>query len=219
MSIRPCNPRARSVECILATLLLSCALPAQALGTDRNQPMDVSANYSRINQGGGGKPGTTFLRGDVRVVQGTMKANAAEATIEQDANGAIRRVILVGMGNLGTALARFPSFNSDAFQVVAGFDADIAKVGRRVGQVPTYAMSELRRVVAESGAEMAVLAVPAATAAAAHAAIVAAGIRAVLNFAPVSLPSSADCKVKNLDLRIHLEELAFFLEADAPDDR
>ncbi len=96
MSIRPCNPRARSVERILATLLLACALPAQALSTDRNQPMDVSANYSRINQGGGGKPGTTFLRGDVRVVQGTMKANAAEATIEQDANGAIRRVILSG---------------------------------------------------------------------------------------------------------------------------
>lgn len=96
MSIRPCNPRARSVERLFASLLLACALPAHALSTDRNQPMDVSANYSRINQGGGGKPGTTFLRGDVRVVQGTMKANAAEATIEQDANGAIRRVILSG---------------------------------------------------------------------------------------------------------------------------
>jgi lipopolysaccharide export system protein LptA len=96
MSIRPCNPRARSVERTVATLLLACALPAHALSTDRNQPMDVSANYSRINQGGGGKPGTTFLRGDVRVVQGTMKANAAEATIQQDANGAIRRVILTG---------------------------------------------------------------------------------------------------------------------------
>ncbi|HEY6543282.1 MAG TPA: lipopolysaccharide transport periplasmic protein LptA [Dokdonella sp.] len=96
MSIRPCNPRARSVERTVAALLLACTLPAHALSTDRNQPMDVSANYSRINQGGGGKPGTTFLRGDVRVVQGTMKANAAEATIQQDANGAIRRVILTG---------------------------------------------------------------------------------------------------------------------------
>jgi len=125
-----------------------------------------------------------------------------------------RRVVIVGMGNLGTALARFPSFNSGSFQVVAGFDADPAKVGKRIGRVPTYAVADLERVVAETAASMAILAVPAAAAAAAHAAAAAAGIRAVLNFAPVSLPSSDACRVKNLDLRIHLEELAFFLEAD-----
>ncbi|HEX7769985.1 MAG TPA: lipopolysaccharide transport periplasmic protein LptA [Dokdonella sp.] len=96
MSTRPCNPRARSADRLLAALLLASALPAHALSTDRNQPMDVTANYSRINQGGGDKPGTTLLRGDVRVVQGTMKANAAEATIHQDGDGAIRRVILTG---------------------------------------------------------------------------------------------------------------------------
>lgn len=101
MSIRPCNPRARSADRLLAAplltgALLACALPAHALSTDRDKPMDVTANYSRINQGSGGKPGTTFLRGDVRVVQGTMKANSTEATIQQDADGAIRSVVLVG---------------------------------------------------------------------------------------------------------------------------
>lgn len=96
MSIRPCNPRARSADRLMAVLLALCALPAHALSTDRTKPMDVTANYSRINQGSGGKPGTTYLRGDVRVVQGTMKANAAEATIHQDANGAIRNVVLTG---------------------------------------------------------------------------------------------------------------------------
>ena len=96
MSTRPCNPRARSADRLFAALLAACALPAHALSTDRDKPMDVSANYSRINQGSGGKPGTTYLRGDVRVVQGTMKANAAEATIRQDANGAIRNVVLTG---------------------------------------------------------------------------------------------------------------------------
>jgi len=77
-------------------LLLACALPAHALSTDRDKPMDVTAAYSRINQGSDGKPGTTYLRGDVRVVQGTLKANAAEATIRQDADGAIRTVVLTG---------------------------------------------------------------------------------------------------------------------------
>lgn len=126
-----------------------------------------------------------------------------------------RQVVIVGMGNLGTALARFPSFNSGSFQVVAGFDADPAKVGRRIGGVPTHAMVELPRVVADTGASMAILAVPADAAHTAHAALAGAGICAVLNFAPVSLPSTAACRVKNLDLRIHLEELAFFLEADS----
>jgi redox-sensing transcriptional repressor len=123
-----------------------------------------------------------------------------------------RRVVIVGMGNLGTALARFPSFNEGSFHVVAGFDADPTKVGKRIGRVPTYAVGEIARVVAETGATMAILAVPAEAAPAAHAAAAAAGIRAVLNFAPVSLPSTDACRVKNLDLRIHLEELAFFLD-------
>jgi redox-sensing transcriptional repressor len=127
-----------------------------------------------------------------------------------------RRVVIVGMGNLGTALARFPSFNSGSFQVVAGFDSDRGKVGKRIGRVPTHAVEDLPRVVAEFDASMAILTVPAEAAHAAHEAIAAAGISAVLNFAPVSLPSTESCRVKNLDLRIHLEELAFFLELDEP---
>jgi redox-sensing transcriptional repressor len=123
-----------------------------------------------------------------------------------------RRVVIVGMGNLGTALARYPSFNSGSFLIIAGFDSDAAKVGRKVGRVPVHAMRDLARVVAETGATMAILAVPADAALAAHGELAAAGICAVLNFAPVSLASTRSCRVKNLDLRIHLEELAFFLD-------
>ncbi|HEX9800583.1 MAG TPA: redox-sensing transcriptional repressor Rex [Thermoanaerobaculia bacterium] len=123
-----------------------------------------------------------------------------------------RRVVIVGMGNLGTALARYPSFNAESFLVVAGVDSDPGKTGRKVGRVPVHSRRDLARVIAESGATMAILAVPADAAPAAHAELAAAGIRAVLNFAPVSLPSTRTCRVKNLDLRVHLEELAFFLE-------
>jgi len=123
-----------------------------------------------------------------------------------------RRVVIVGMGNLGTALARYPSFNSASFLVVAGFDSDAAKVGRKVGRVHVHPMSALRRVVRETGATMAILATPADAASGAHRSLAEAGIRAILNFAPVSLVSTRACRVKNLDLRIHLEELAFFFE-------
>jgi redox-sensing transcriptional repressor len=125
----------------------------------------------------------------------------------------VHPIVLVGMGNLGTALARFPSFNSGSFLVVAGFDSDPAKVGRLVGGVPVHPPERLAEVVAETGARMAILAVPAEAAERAFRQVVAAGIRSVLNFAPLSLPPRPDCRVKNVDLRIHLEELAFFLES------
>ena len=124
----------------------------------------------------------------------------------------VHPIVLVGMGNLGTALARFPSFNSGSFLVVAGFDSDPEKVGRRVGRVPVHAAEDLSRVVAETGATMAILAVPADAAERAFQQLAAAGIQSVLNFAPLSLPSRPECRVKNVDLRIHLEELAFYLE-------
>jgi len=127
----------------------------------------------------------------------------------------LRRLIIVGMGNLGSALARHPAFNRENFLVVAGFDADPEKVGRRIGNVPVLAMEALGSQVAELGAAIAILAVPAEAASAVLAAVVEAGVPAVLNFAPASLPSSARCRVKNVDLRIHLEELSFFLSDSA----
>ena len=122
-----------------------------------------------------------------------------------------RRVIIVGMGNLGSALARHPAFNRGNFVVVAGFDSDASKTGRRVGSVPVFDLPALPAQVAELDAAIAILAVPAEAAADALAAVADAGIGAVLNFAPASLPSTARCRVKNVDLRIHLEELTFFL--------
>lgn len=124
------------------------------------------------------------------------------------------RLVIVGMGNLGTALARFPAFNTGSFVVVAGFDADPAKLGRRIGPVPVHAIGELPEIARSAGAEMAILAVPATAAADAFRAVAEAGIVAVLNFAPVTLPSIPGCRVKNVDLRIQLEELAFFGSGD-----
>ncbi len=121
------------------------------------------------------------------------------------------RVVIVGMGSLGTALARFPAFNSASFRVVAAVDSDPAKSGKRVGRLSIAPMSDLAEQIRMSNATMAILAVPAEAATAACDACIAAGVSAILNFAPVSLPSTGACRVKNVDLRIYLEELAFYL--------
>ncbi len=122
----------------------------------------------------------------------------------------VHNVVIYGMGNLGTALARFPAFNGGSFQVVAGFDRDPAKIGSASSPIPVFAPQEVPRVVRETSATMAILAVPASSARAGYALLAEAGVRAVLNFAPVVLPAVAGCRVKNVDLRVPLEELAFY---------
>ena len=120
-------------------------------------------------------------------------------------------MVIVGMGNLGTALAQYLGFNYGAFRVVAGVDKDPAKVGREIAGFRIRHASELAQVVRESGAEIGVLAVPAEAAQENYEALAEAGVKGVLNFAPVRVKRRPDVLLKNVDLRIFLEELAFFL--------
>lgn len=120
-------------------------------------------------------------------------------------------MIIVGMGNLGSALAQYLGFNYGAFQVVAGVDIDPAKIGRRVEGFTIRPSFELADVVRDSGAEIGVLAVPAEAAQENYDALADAGIKGVLNFAPVRVKRRPGVPLKNVDLRINLEELAFFL--------
>jgi redox-sensing transcriptional repressor len=120
-------------------------------------------------------------------------------------------LIIVGIGNLGSALARYLGFNSGAFEVVAGVDTDPRVVGRRICGFTVRHISELAEVVRASRAEIGILAVPAGAAQENYDALAAAGIRAVLNFAPERVKPRDDVPLKDVDLRIDLEELAFFL--------
>lgn len=126
-------------------------------------------------------------------------------------------LVIVGMGNLGSALARFLGFNQGPFRVVAGVDSDPAKVGRRVGGLTIRHSGELARVVAETGAVIGVLAVPAEAAQSCYDDLASAGIHAVLSFAPAHIQHRPEVPVKSVDLGIHLEELAFLLRATRTD--
>ncbi|HEX8072387.1 MAG TPA: redox-sensing transcriptional repressor Rex [Pyrinomonadaceae bacterium] len=123
------------------------------------------------------------------------------------------RVGIVGAGNLGSALANYNGFTASNFEVVALFDNDRAKIGRRIGRaaVPVHDVRKMARVVRAEGVDVAVIAVPARAAQRVLNQVMSAGVRAVLNFAPVRLRARLGVKVKTVDLTISLESLSYFL--------
>jgi redox-sensing transcriptional repressor len=121
-------------------------------------------------------------------------------------------VAILGAGNLGLALADYPGFRQEGFAIVALFDAQRAKVGRRSkGGVRIHDIAEFRRLVKDEHIDIAVIAVPAESAQGVVNTAVQAGIRAILNFSPGSLKVPQDVKLKNVDLTVSLESLSFFL--------
>lgn len=121
------------------------------------------------------------------------------------------RVVLVGAGNLGSALARYPGFQGATFRIVAVFDIDPERVGTRHLGLEVQHVRELARLVPELRAEIGILAVPAAAAQDTYDTLVDVGIRAILNFAPISLSTVPEVPAKTVDLLIFMEELAYFL--------
>jgi redox-sensing transcriptional repressor len=120
-------------------------------------------------------------------------------------------VALVGFGNLGSALFHYKGFGRQGFRIAAIFDDDPAKIGREVGSVPIFSSRDLAREVKARGIQMAIVAVPAESGQAVTDQLVAAGIKAVLNFAPTRIKTPRDVRLKNVDLAIELETLSFYL--------
>jgi len=122
------------------------------------------------------------------------------------------RVAIVGAGNLGLALADYPGFRQEGFEIAALFDNQTAKVGQKSrGGVPIHDIHDLKKHVRRDGISIAVLAVPAASAQRVVDQVVAAGIKAVLNFSPGALQIPPDVKMKGVDLTVSLESLSFYL--------
>jgi len=122
------------------------------------------------------------------------------------------KVVVLGAGKLGQALADYPGFGREGFEIVAMFDTDPAKVGQhsRSG-IPILHSRTLRAFATRTGIDIAVLAVPGEVAQEVLDLIVTAGVRAVLNFSPGSLRVSDAVKLKHVDLTVSLEGLSFFL--------
>jgi redox-sensing transcriptional repressor len=128
-------------------------------------------------------------------------------------------IAIMGAGNLGMALADYPGFREEGFEIAALFDTMAEKIGRRSrAGVPIYDVREFRRVARRERLRIVVIAVPADAAQSVVSTVVAAGVRAILNFSPGTLKVPSDVKLKSVDLTVSLESLSFFLaqgEADA----
>jgi redox-sensing transcriptional repressor len=122
------------------------------------------------------------------------------------------RVAIMGAGNLGLALADYPGFRQEGFEISALFDTLREKVGQQSRNgVAIHDIHDLKKVAKREGIKIAVIAVPAAAAQNVLALVVAAGIKAVLNFSPGTLEVPAGVKLKSVDLTVSLESLSFFL--------
>jgi redox-sensing transcriptional repressor len=122
------------------------------------------------------------------------------------------KVAILGAGNLGLALADYPGFRQEGFQIMALFDTLSNKVGQRSRMgVPIFDIKELRRVATKEKISIAMIAVPANSAQRVVDQVVAAGIKAILNFSPGTLRAPEDVKLKSVDLTVSLESLSFYL--------
>jgi redox-sensing transcriptional repressor len=118
-------------------------------------------------------------------------------------------VVLVGVGNLGRALAGYGGFASRGFRVAALLDADPTRVGEVIEGQAIRAVDELADVVAETGVSIGVIATPAAAAQEVCDRLVEAGVTSILNFAPVVLSVPPGVDLRKVDLAVELQVLSF----------
>ena len=118
-------------------------------------------------------------------------------------------VVLVGVGNLGSALIAYKGFQARGFKIGMAFDADPAKVGQVVGDVPIVEIAKLVPTVRRKKVKIGVLAVPAPAAQSVADLLVEGGVTAILNFAPAQLAVPEGIKVQNVDLSVLLKTLSY----------
>ena len=124
-------------------------------------------------------------------------------------------IVIVGIGNLGHALANYRGFAERGFRVAGLLDSDPAKVGEVVGGLAIRHIDDLAALVAEEDVAIGVVATPAAVVQELADHMVAAGIRSILNFAPAVIAVPAGVSVRKVDLAIELQILAFYEQRKA----
>lgn len=117
---------------------------------------------------------------------------------------------IVGVGNLGRALANYRGFGARGFRVVALVDADESKIGRRADGLSIEDFEDIERVVKERQVSIGIIATPAGEAQKAADRLVSAGVKSILNFAPIVLQVPEDVSLRKVDLSIELQILSFY---------
>lgn len=169
---------------------------------------DAQVRKDLAHFGNFGQPGVGYrcdeLIGEIRRILGTDRRWS---------------VALVGVGNLGRALLGYRGFAPQGFSLAAAFDSDPAKIGGRIEGIEVLPMDRLTEIVAQRQIDLGMIAVPAVDAQAAADRLVAAGVRGIVNFAPLALVLPEGVSHVSVDLARELEQVAFAvasrLRADA----
>jgi len=123
----------------------------------------------------------------------------------------VQMAVLVGAGSLGSALARYSGFEPRGFRIAAVFDVDPERVGTKLGEVAVEHVDRLPERVRALGASIGIIAVPRVACQRVAEAMAAAGLKAILNFAPAKVEVPESVNVRSVDLARELERLAYHL--------
>jgi redox-sensing transcriptional repressor len=121
-------------------------------------------------------------------------------------------VVIVGMGDIGHALARYNGFTDRGFHINMVFDNDPQKIGQKAGEYEIYDTARLAEKVKQNRIKIAMLTVPAASAQEIAEQLVKAGVRAILNYAPISLSVPSHVHVQYIDPATHLQRMTYYLD-------
>ena len=122
------------------------------------------------------------------------------------------RVIILGAGNIGCAVARYPSFSREGFKTIAMFDVAEERVGTKLDDIPVYHMDALNDFLRDNHVDIAVLALPKRAAQDAVKLVYDGGVRAIWNFAPIDLAHPEDMLIVNVHLMDSLQQLSYRME-------
>lgn len=124
-------------------------------------------------------------------------------------------VALAGAGHLGSALLAYPEFRQRGFNIVAVFDNDLSKIGKKWGSIVIQDTSELPKTVKEQNIRIGIIAVPTQVSQEITNMLTSCGVRAILNFAPANITVPKGVELRNVDLSTELECLSYFLINEA----
>ncbi|NQT46552.1 MAG: redox-sensing transcriptional repressor Rex [Candidatus Omnitrophica bacterium] len=122
------------------------------------------------------------------------------------------RVALVGVGNLGTALLSYGGFKEQGFDIVAAFDADPKKIGKKLRGVTVRKTDSISRILPKDKVDIGIITVPAEFAQDVADRLVKGGVRAIINFAPINLDLPDNVTVNSVDLSVELNTISYLLD-------
>jgi redox-sensing transcriptional repressor len=136
-------------------------------------------------------------------------------TLDQDA---LTKVVLIGVGNLGTAFLNYNFIKNNNTKIEMAFEVDESKVGTQVGDVPVFNLDDLEEKLEDQNIEVAILTVPASSAQNITDRLVSSKIKGILNFTPARLTVPDHIRVHHIDLAVELQSLVYFLKHYSEDD-